>query len=420
MACNDAIHVYQPSFPDQSLSNEPLVLHTPVTSPGLRGVVDHENPHSINRLQVEFLGREEIVLVACDDGDVVGYRVHEIQHAIESSGKSLDQIRVFLHRNVGKSAWGLAVHREARLIAIGANTGQVTVIAYALASSPDVDYSTSDDFSYPRQQDQILTRTVGSNVPSVSFDNSGGDPSGQWMFSSTINGNPLLWGLDPDSTPLPAREINLGYCNRHQSRMLGVVCRCEDSHLYPHAVWATMFLDPQSFRHSYHLIGALGVMPTSDNRHFWELNSLSRRRDISQSGDDAIASDVIEYDPGEEEMALDASDEDMQIDGDESQHTLNQASSANDSLFVPEVDAASPSAEGSVDNDDEDSQHEEIEWETFYDLHQPANLKHHYCETKTKDGFSVPVSSWPQDQPTSIPPYHLCADISGDSGRRAK
>jgi hypothetical protein len=27
---------------------------------------------------------------------------------------------VFLHRNVGASAWGLAVHREARIIAISA------------------------------------------------------------------------------------------------------------------------------------------------------------------------------------------------------------------------------------------------------------------------------------------------------------
>ncbi|KAF2790781.1 hypothetical protein K505DRAFT_419597 [Melanomma pulvis-pyrius CBS 109.77] len=390
VACNDAIHVYQPSFPDQSLSNEPFVLHIPVTSPGLLGAVHYENSHAINRLQVEFLGREEIVLVACDDGDVVGYRVHEIQRAIEGGGKSLDQIRVFLHRNVGKSAWGLAVHREARLIAIGANTGQITVIAYALASSPEVDYSTSDDISYPRQQEQILTRTVGSNIPSISFDNSGGDPSGHWMFSSTIKGNPVLWGLDPDSTPLPAREINLGYCNRYH------VCTCEDLDSYPHAVWATIFLDPQSFRHSDHLVDALGVVPTSDNSRFWEINSLSRQRDISQNGDDATASDVIEYDQGEEEMAINASDEDIQMDGDESQHTMNQANSANDSLFVPEVDMASPSADGSVDNeDDEDSQDEEIEWASFYDLHQPVSLKHHYCETKTKDGFSVPARQPP-------------------------
>ena len=81
------------------------------------------------------------MLAACDDGDVVGYQMSAIQRAVEKAATdaasgNVDQSnppRVFFHENVRKSAWGLAVHREARMIAISANTSQVTVIAFALA-----------------------------------------------------------------------------------------------------------------------------------------------------------------------------------------------------------------------------------------------------------------------------------------------
>jgi hypothetical protein len=72
---------------------------------------------------VDYLGNEEILLLTCDDGDVVGYRTAEIQRALDRRVTTLEpaneeDVRVFLHRNIGASAWGLAVHREARIIAI--------------------------------------------------------------------------------------------------------------------------------------------------------------------------------------------------------------------------------------------------------------------------------------------------------------
>lgn len=215
IACNDTVHIYRPNFPNQGLPGEPdLILHPPVSSPYLHFAVDPEHPHSITRLHVDYLGREEILLVACDDGDVIGYRVPELHRAIESRKDEEeeedetdleDQIRVFLHRNVGASAWGLAVHREARLIAISANTHQVTVLAYALSSpSSDSDSSQNpdsfssdeeeEDFPYPRQRDHVFTLQVMTNTPAISFDNRG-DPEGRWLFSSSIDGANHIWDL---------------------------------------------------------------------------------------------------------------------------------------------------------------------------------------------------------------------------------
>ncbi|KAH8631798.1 mitochondrial carrier [Alternaria alternata] len=112
-------------FPDQNLPSEAeLVLHPPKTGVVGQGI-DPSNPHSITRILVDYLGSEEILLLACDDGDVIGYRIQEVQRVLEHRTNlqepiNDDSIHVFLHRNVGASAWGLAVHREARIIAISA------------------------------------------------------------------------------------------------------------------------------------------------------------------------------------------------------------------------------------------------------------------------------------------------------------
>jgi hypothetical protein len=212
VACNDEIHIHTPNFPTQSLSKAPdLVLYPPISAPWLDYGIDRIDPHSITRLHVDYLGREEVLLVTCDDGDVVGYRVPEIYRVVTETRRSPDgdhdqHVRVFLHRNVGGSAWGLAVHREARLIAISANTHDVTVLAYALSDATEGDDSeklaslesfASDeeigDFPHPRRRDHVITLRASTNIPAVSFDQ--GDPSGRWLFSSSIDGDNHLWDL---------------------------------------------------------------------------------------------------------------------------------------------------------------------------------------------------------------------------------
>ncbi|KAH6642250.1 hypothetical protein C7974DRAFT_420559 [Boeremia exigua] len=272
VACNDTIRVYQPKFPDQSIPGDPaLILHPPISAPGLTPGIDHEDSHSITRLHVDYLGQDEIILITCDDGDVIGYRTEEIQRVLDKHREAPDDedefdieepVRTFLHRNVGASAWGLAIHQEARMIAISANTEKVTVIAYALAQpmdySDDEDASSdsglsncsdeeeSKDFPQPRRQDHIITLSARHNVPSVSFNNSGDDPSGRWLSSCSINGEALIWDLhNPEQA---VRTIRLGFCASVRDptkapKLNPGTCACLRPSMVPHAVWDTMFLD---------------------------------------------------------------------------------------------------------------------------------------------------------------------------------
>ena len=71
IAYNDEIHVFRPQFPHQTISSKPeLVLKLPVSRPGLRGCIDPTRPHAVNHLIIGDMGIEEILVAACDDGDV--------------------------------------------------------------------------------------------------------------------------------------------------------------------------------------------------------------------------------------------------------------------------------------------------------------------------------------------------------------
>lgn len=125
--CSGAeIHVYEPSFPDQKLSGVPsLILQPAPSAPNLEGHIDRTEPQSITRLLVDFLGNEEVALITCDNGDAIGYRVSAIKHAIDRRAQPDcaetnvgDDVRPFWQKNLIQSAWGLSIHREARMIAV--------------------------------------------------------------------------------------------------------------------------------------------------------------------------------------------------------------------------------------------------------------------------------------------------------------
>lgn len=166
LANQDSIYIYQLTFPAQHFTSQPaLILDLPECLSGTRrGEVDPSHPHAVNRLHVGNLGSEEILLVSCDDGDVIGYHISAIQRFIDAREQSqllrqqrqgpagLDNARLdstfdeveddlpeaFFHKNVRRSAWGLAVHEEARLIAVSANSHVITLFAFALTNKiPD-------------------------------------------------------------------------------------------------------------------------------------------------------------------------------------------------------------------------------------------------------------------------------------------
>lgn len=218
------------------------------------------------------MGRDEILLAACDDGDVIGYRVHEIQRALEMPKSSLScdfrstnedpYLKLFLHRNVGASAWGLAIHRNARVIAISANTHRITVLAFALSDSlpsckectqntttPDpMDMSVmySEESQYSRKEDLMFELSADANIPAVSFNNTGEDPTGHWLFSCSIDGKMMLWNLHKPGPPSVVFQI--GWCASVQNpssapRREHGWCACQDSGSVPHGIWGALPLN---------------------------------------------------------------------------------------------------------------------------------------------------------------------------------
>jgi len=228
----EEIYVFQPDFPNQHISSEPsLILRPPSSALGLTGTIDPTQPHGINHLIVDKLGTEEIVVVACDDGDVIGYHTQAIYKAIRrrSEPDSVetvvgDDIDPFFTQNVGRSAWGLAVHTEARMIAVSANTHQVRVYAYGLARGQEA----SCDGKLARGQDRcIVFPLTRNNIPTIAFCNTGDDPAGRWLLAGDIEGNTYLFDVHEPSL---VKVILATYCRNPSAG-----CECLGRRSYPHS-----------------------------------------------------------------------------------------------------------------------------------------------------------------------------------------
>jgi hypothetical protein len=201
-AYQDRIYVYQPRRAGpQILPSPSLILHPRQSKLGEQcgGAIDPRFPHQINHIIVGNLGDLEIVLLAYDDGDTVAYYTHAIIRGLKTtSGQARGpgaspsrqgaHPKPFFHENVGKSAWGLAIHEQSRLIAVSSNLHEVTVFAFAIRRAGITHnlFATDDSprlecgrtaFELQRHF-QSRTRTWriilpigrgGNNIPNVSF-----------------------------------------------------------------------------------------------------------------------------------------------------------------------------------------------------------------------------------------------------------
>ena len=211
-----------------------LILDLPISAPHLPGYIYPRIPHGVNHLILGDLGNEEIVVLACDDGDVIAYTTRSITNYLAmKGGRDLettknrllsDQIRPLFHRNVGISAWGLAIHTVARMIAVSTNNHEIKVFAFALAqrksdsdcceedsnipissdkrprtlNHPDNDKSNKEDCTVPldRSQDiEITLRGCLSNIPNISFANIANDQDGRYLSSIDITGDITVWNV---------------------------------------------------------------------------------------------------------------------------------------------------------------------------------------------------------------------------------
>ncbi|CEL01702.1 hypothetical protein ASPCAL01281 [Aspergillus calidoustus] len=309
VACGHQIYVWEPAGGLQTLGPKPEMIITPVMKePRGEGYIQPGFPHDINSILVDDLGREEVLLLVTDSGNVCGYRVEAIFSSLKratEAGKTkpLDGADVdpFFLEYVDSSAWGIAIHKFARLIAVTANTGLVTVFAFALVGSvpgagedvvpqPDgddefTDYGhtwihikSSEQFSHLRQlmPDRHRTRNIKltytghfSNIPSVTFLNCDLDPNGMWMVSTDIDNKVLVWKVWDSLGP-----FNIYYFNDDTFRTFPNTLRNDDRG------WSVIALDPRTFHLLKSTEEACGGQPqrrVRDGQAVLDLTKLSSR-----------------------------------------------------------------------------------------------------------------------------------------------
>lgn len=200
-----------------------MIIKLPVSQLGLRGYIDPSCPHAANFLLIDDLGDEEVLAIACDDGDVLLYHTRNVANKIKSKLErgafnddvAADQVNPFFQENFQVSAWGLAMHKTGRMLAVSSNTHNIDVIAFGLCSHKQrpSDGSSDEDMEPPqteeglvsasgtsttnsrRDEKRVKLRGHGSNIPCVAFCNSKYDSKGDWLASTDIDGVLLVWNI---------------------------------------------------------------------------------------------------------------------------------------------------------------------------------------------------------------------------------
>ncbi|PGH09956.1 hypothetical protein AJ79_05572 [Helicocarpus griseus UAMH5409] len=305
VASGHQIYIYQPSGRGRALASIPAMVMTPaVKHSRARGYIRPQNPHIINCILVDDLGHEEILVIATDGGNVTAYRTERIYAVIQealANGNNKptvvsELVECFFSDWVGQSAWGLAVHKAARLIAVSSNSWCITVFAFALVdpasvtkkSGKEQDPTTSfgDTLEWTnvslekqyqvlrqlkpeqRRMHNIRFNLVGhkTNIPNIAFLNSDMDPDGDWLLSTDINNKLLIFNIWDYSTPVTVIDIQQDPPNHagraYDNRQLG---------------WNVLALDPRSFRPKTTLKEACGGTPRKahDNEDVHDLSSLA-------------------------------------------------------------------------------------------------------------------------------------------------
>ncbi|KAB8237720.1 uncharacterized protein BDW43DRAFT_264029 [Aspergillus alliaceus] len=309
VAYRHQIYVWEPAGSFQTLGPNPEIIITPVMKdPHSSGYISPFMPHAINNILVDDLGRDEVLLLVTDSGNVCGYRVEAIFSALKRAAERKEprpfddsQVEPFFVEYVHASAWGLAIHKFSRLIAVTANTGLVTVFAFALVNTASgkgsdtgqrleeeddlTDYGqtwleikSEEQFKQLRQlmpakhrkRNIRLTYTGHfTNIPSVSFLNCDLDPNGTWMVSTDIENKVFVWktweGPGPFNVYHFKNDISFRYFSEAHDEERG---------------WSVIALDPRTFHLLKSTEDACGGHPqrrAEDGQSILDLTKLSNR-----------------------------------------------------------------------------------------------------------------------------------------------
>lgn len=218
-------------YPSQIFPEKPLYVLDSEPSTSITGQIEPQYPHAINSLAIGDLGIEEVLVSAHDDGDICLWYTRDLT-------------RIAIRRNVGISAWGIALHKEKRLLAVSANSRHIYVFDLGIrgeeprakganreegvegkellqqrnsygSSDPtapvaDKDVSEGEGMTEWDNSPVKVLKGHGHNIPSISFLD---DPSGNWLVGTSIDGKVIVWDIEKEEkaavTDLGPREYEL-------------------------------------------------------------------------------------------------------------------------------------------------------------------------------------------------------------------
>ncbi|KAG6229993.1 hypothetical protein E4U25_007327 [Claviceps purpurea] len=233
-AYRSTIYVYVPrSVPRQTIPRHAdAQIRINISHVGLkiRGYASVIRPTMINQLVVGALGHEETVATCHDNGEVTAFYTKDIAEYIRGrSNKSpanttattettsregrnflspapsrQKKPRPFFQENVGMSAWGLAIHKQSRLIAVSSARYEITVFAPALKPLKPQTQPCDCNSCCQDVEDRVRRRarnwrivvTLGveaSNIHNISFVD---DKHGNANKISAIDINGAMWLAD--------------------------------------------------------------------------------------------------------------------------------------------------------------------------------------------------------------------------------
>ncbi|MCJ1439806.1 MAG: hypothetical protein MMC23_000287 [Stictis urceolatum] len=228
------IYVYRPEFPTEKLGK--CLFRWSPTPTGIIGIQTMPTQHCINQLLISDLGNDEVISTAHDEGDYIVCTVRSVREAFEAvllgelnESEAAEKCIRYVHRsNVGHSAWGIAAHKNARLLAVSANSMKITVYAPALTSKG----GTGDGPDRSHDKEMSLSGHA-HNVPCIAFCNTDADMHGKYLVSTDIEGSILIWDI-------------WKRCGIKKISMLGISCVGID---YAHSYlgWSITCVEPQAF-----------------------------------------------------------------------------------------------------------------------------------------------------------------------------
>ncbi|KAI4621564.1 hypothetical protein J4E80_003934 [Alternaria sp. BMP 0032] len=188
------------------------------------------------------------------------------------------------------------------MIAISANTHQITIVAFALASDSELeatDHGTNPGFPHSRREDSIFTLQATNNVPAVSFY---GD-SGRWLLSSCIDGKTSMWDL---YTKKEVATFQLGW----------FLCDCPGAQNVLHGAWGTIALDTRS-AYELPLDEGMTASSTCSSSDFLDVSDQKKRFKVSETTSHQYHPDTDDEEDSTDDEEIEVVSEANETDNDE-------------------------------------------------------------------------------------------------------